>query len=322
MKNQQKDFLQELGYLGFTMRLKRISDQLMQDGRKLYQSLGLNIEPNWYGVLLLLDKHGKLGVMEVADHLQLAHPSAISILNKMEKAGYLLAEKDPEDQRKRHISLTPMAQEKLAIHKKVWSAGTEAVRQLTAHTNLFADLRLFEEHYQQNDFADRTLSVYHQDQSTVNPQELTIVPFSEQYADDFGRINYEWLHMYFKVEPHDYEMLDNPKSYIIDKGGQIFFALCDGFVVGTVALIKQDNNGYELAKMGVSPMYKGKKIGEKLLVHALDYIQQVGEKRVYLESNSSLEAALSLYRKAGFTEVEPDPNTPYQRCDIRMELVF
>ncbi len=320
METIQKDFLQELGYLGFTMRLKRISDKLMQDGRRLYQSLGLDIEPNWYGVFLLLDRYGKLGVMEVADYLQLAHPSAIAIINKMEKAGYLLAERDAIDQRKRRVFLTAKAKEKLPVYKKIWSAGTESVRQLTALTNLFADLKRFESHYNNSDFTSRTLSAHSQYETT--PRELSIIPFSEKYADDFGRINYEWLHMYFKVEPHDYEMLDHPQSYIIDKGGQIFFALCDGFVVGTVALILKDKDVYELSKMGIAPMYKGKKIGEKLLLYAIDYARKEGKKSVYLESNTSLTPALNLYHKAGFVEVANDPDTPYERCDIRMELLL
>lgn len=318
MATERQDFLQELGYLGFTMRFKRMSDKLMHDGRRLYQSLGLDIEPNWYGVFLLLDKYGKMGVVEIAEHLQLSHPSAITIINKMEVAGYIKAHKDALDQRRRHLTLTANARKKLASYKRIWSAGTEAVRQLTARTNIYTDLAILEDHFNNKNFVSRTLEGASNEE--VVASELKIVPFSEQYAADFGRINYEWLHMYFKVEPYDYEMLDHPKSHIVDKGGEIFFGLYDEVVAGTAALIHRGPGTFELAKMGVSPIYKGKGIGQKLMEHSIDFARQKGCKTVYLESNRSLAPALALYKKYGFEEVALDPNTPYERCDIKMEL--
>ena len=37
------DFVRELGYLAFTSRLKRLSDSLMQDGKRMYKALDLDI---------------------------------------------------------------------------------------------------------------------------------------------------------------------------------------------------------------------------------------------------------------------------------------
>ncbi|NEQ54498.1 MAG: MarR family transcriptional regulator [Leptolyngbya sp. SIO3F4] len=318
MQTEQQDFLHELGYLGFTMRLKRLSDKLMHDGRKFYESLGLPIEPNWYGVFLLLETHERMGVMQLADHLQMAHPSVITILRNMEKAGFVQTEKDASDQRKRQVSLTPQAKEQLKAFKQVWSAGTESVKQLIGKTHLFADLEQLEARFAAQGFGARAAEA-RQGISTA-ADDLQIVPFSEAYAADFSRINYEWLDMYFYIEPYDYEVLDHPKKYIIDPGGEIFFALCDGIVVGTAALIVRDPDTYELSKMGVVPMYKGRKIGVKLMEHAIEAAREQGKKRIYLDSSRKLTPALSLYRKMGFEEIPVDPDTPYARCDIRMEM--
>ena len=43
MKND--DFLRELGSIAATTRLKRISDALLHDGKRMYRELGMDIEP-------------------------------------------------------------------------------------------------------------------------------------------------------------------------------------------------------------------------------------------------------------------------------------
>lgn len=157
-----------------------------------------------------------------------------------------------------------------------------------------------------------------------SPTELTvqIFEFDTQYAADFARLNYEWLNQYFEVEPHDREMLDAPEEYIIQRGGQIFFAAVGNEIVGTAALIVEAPDTYELAKMGVTNQYRGLKIGKKLIQHAIAYSRSEGKKRVVLESNTKLTAALNLYIQTGFKAAPLNECSPYARCNIRMELIL
>jgi len=153
-------------------------------------------------------------------------------------------------------------------------------------------------------------------------KRVRIVDFEEQYAGDFCTINMQWLETYFYVEDYDKEVLSKPQEYILDKGGHIFFALLDEKVVGTVALISRESDAFELSKMGVLPDYRGLKIGFKLMEVAIQYCRDHGKDRVWLESNRLLTPALALYGKMGFVEVPTDPDTPYERCDIRMEMIL
>jgi hypothetical protein len=66
---------------------------------------------------------------------------------------------------------------------------------------------------------------------------IKIIPFEKQYALDFYNLNIEWLKTFFYVEPYDDEVLSKPETYIVNKGGHIFFAKLDNQIVGTVALI-------------------------------------------------------------------------------------
>ena len=53
--------------------------------------------------------------------------------------------------------------------------------------------------------------------------QLKIISFEEIYAKTFYQLNIEWLEAFFFVEDFDREVLSNPKKYIIEKGGYIFF---------------------------------------------------------------------------------------------------
>ncbi len=147
------------------------------------------------------------------------------------------------------------------------------------------------------------------------------VPFQEVYAPSFYDLNIEWLKSYFYVEPYDEEVLSNPKKYILNKGGHIFFALINDDVVGTVALMPMDESGvYELTKMAVSPKFRGRKIGQKLMQHCIDFSHNNLFNKLVLYSNTKLENAIYIYRKYGFVELELEKNSPYKRSDIKMEL--
>ena len=147
---------------------------------------------------------------------------------------------------------------------------------------------------------------------------LTIIPYDTKYSKEFRDLNIEWLKKYFYVEDHDKEVLENPKSYIIDKGGHIFFALYNNEVVGTIALMHEDE-GYELSKMAVSPKYQGLKIGQQLMTYCIEFAKNNHWKELLLYSNTKLENAIYIYRKFGFNEV-PIKGSPYSRGNIKMIL--
>ena len=149
--------------------------------------------------------------------------------------------------------------------------------------------------------------------------QVSIVAFEERYARAFAELNYEWLRKYFVIEPIDRKILEHPHEYIMEPGGEILMAIVDGAPVGTVALIKTGPQEYELAKMAVTEQYKGLRIGQKLMYACIDTARQLGCNRLWLDSNSSLTPALSLYTKVGFKHIER-PKSKYARGDVRMEL--
>jgi ribosomal protein S18 acetylase RimI-like enzyme len=152
---------------------------------------------------------------------------------------------------------------------------------------------------------------------------IDIITYHEKHAKSFYNLNIEWLKTFFYVEAFDEEVLSKPNQYIIGKGGHIFFALLNDEVVGTVALMPtNDLNVFELTKMAVSPKHRGYKIGQKLMQHCIDFAKNDGLKGLMLYSNTILENAIHIYSKYGFIEIPMEENSPYERSNIKMELIF
>lgn len=151
--------------------------------------------------------------------------------------------------------------------------------------------------------------------------KIEIVDYDPKYRDDFKNLNVEWLQKYFVVEPFDEQQLSNPESEVLDKGGKIFFAKEGERIVGTASLLKEHNT-YELAKMAVTEDCKGKGIGNLLMEHCIAEARKLGTEKIILISNRTLTPALTMYEKFGFREVPIEEDMPYERGDIKMELLF
>jgi len=150
---------------------------------------------------------------------------------------------------------------------------------------------------------------------------IEIINFSADLKEPIKTLNYEWLEKYFRLEEGDILSLSNPQEQIIDKGGFIFYAKLNGDIVGTASLLKKTETVFELGKMAVSGKSQGFGIGTLLLEHCLAFAEEKEIPKIILYSNTTLETAISLYRKYGFTEIELESEL-YERADIKMEKVI
>ena len=153
----------------------------------------------------------------------------------------------------------------------------------------------------------------------VDDAAVTIVPYEPRYHDAFRRLNEAWISSYFRIEEPDTRVLESPQEEILDKGGHILVALRDGEPIGVCALLRVDDETFELAKMAVAEQARGFGAGYKLGEAAKTTARAAGASRLILESNTILTPAITLYRKLGFTEFTGMPSE-YDRCNIHMEL--
>jgi mannose-6-phosphate isomerase-like protein (cupin superfamily) len=150
--------------------------------------------------------------------------------------------------------------------------------------------------------------------------DVTIVRWREEYAPHFEALNREWIERHFVLEPADEAVFRDPYGAIVAPGGEIFFLVTGGEVLGTCALLAHGARTVELAKMAVSPRARGRGYGDRLIEAAVAHARAAGMETLRLVTNSSLAPALALYRKHGFREVPVAEGNEYARADVQMEL--
>jgi len=150
---------------------------------------------------------------------------------------------------------------------------------------------------------------------------VSVVPYDASHHEAFRRLNEAWISRYFRLEAPDLRVLEAPQEQILDKGGHILVAVRDGEPIGVCALLRVDDQTFELAKMAVAEHARGAGAGYLLGEAAKTWAREAGASRLILESNTILEPAIALYRKLGFTEFTGVPSE-YDRCNIHMEVML
>ena len=154
----EKDFLKELEFLGVTARLKRLSDVLSYSIKELYKANGIDIEPSWHLVFLMLKRQNKSTMTEIADALNLSQAATTKMITRMTKKGYVVVLKDEHDSRKKILQLSEKANTELPKFEKIWDAGQKSIREiLEPNMEFFKYLEEFETQINNKSFKDRAI---------------------------------------------------------------------------------------------------------------------------------------------------------------------
>jgi ribosomal protein S18 acetylase RimI-like enzyme len=81
----------------------------------------------------------------------------------------------------------------------------------------------------------------------------------------------------------------------------------DGRIVGCVAIVTAGERTAQLRWFLVDPSARGGGLGRRLLESGIGFAREAGYERIVLWTVAGLEAALHLYRRAGFERVEAAP---------------
>ena len=153
-----------------------------------------------------------------------------------------------------------------------------------------------------------------------NISKICIQKYETKFDNDFFVLNKAWIEESWILEESDKKDLLNPGK-IIHNGGQVFFALENQKVIGTVAMINSSDDRFELAKMTVQEDFRGKGIANMLMDECLKFAKENKANEIFLISNNSLTIARNLYDKYGFKEVDLD-SKKYDRGNVKMRLTL
>jgi len=309
----------EIGGLAISTRLQRLADQFRKDGVQIYLTNQIEFEPKWFPVIYALHVKSSLSILELSEEIGYAHPSTISLLKELEKAGLIESFKAEKDERKRMVRLTQKAKELVEKMKPVWNKMRMAAEEISnTANNLLLAMEETEYQLRKEGFFDRYQRLSQQETDSA----IKVVEYEPKYAQAFYDLNYAWISEIYEVEPEDEKVLSDPEKYYLKDGGAILMVLYHNEPVGTCSLKRRNAEVVEMSKMTVSKKMRGMKIGELLGKAILEKAREIGAKKVVLNSNRKGSAAgINLYKKLGFEEV-PMETTQFKRADIQMELTF
>lgn len=309
------------GKMALGSRLRLLTSKVTEDAAQIYELYNIEgFSPKWFPVFFVLSETEEITITEIAKEIGHSQPSVTKIIKEMTKAGLVNDKLNSNDKRRNVVGLTT---EGISLAKKMIEeqctdidvAIDEIISEAT--NNLWEALAEWEFLLEQKSLLKRV-----KDQKKLREsKDVKIVEYESKYQSAFKALNEEWISTFFEMEEADYKALDNPKEYILNKGGKIFVALYKDEPLGVCALIKMDEQNYdfEMAKMAVSPKAQGKNLGWLLGQAIIDSAKQLGASKIYLESNTILKPAINLYQKMGFEKIVGH-QTPYKRCNIQMEL--
>ncbi|MBI2525069.1 MAG: GNAT family N-acetyltransferase [Candidatus Rokubacteria bacterium] len=127
----------------------------------------------------------------------------------------------------------------------------------------------------------------------------------------------------FLGEPLDGEGLDRDiarwqEAYDGARGVMLLVVDPRGALVGTAAVRRLEPEVGELKRMWIRPAHQGRGLGRPLLDACLAVARALGCRRLRLDSERRLEAAVHLYRAYGFSEIADYNGNP--RAELWMEV--
>lgn len=315
------EFFNQIGKMALGSRLRMLTEKITEDAAQIYKLYDIDMQPKWFPVFYVLSKGEEKTITAIAREIGHSHPSVSKIISEMSKSGFVIEKKDEADGRRNVVFLSEKGIQVTHQIEDQYLDVASAIDEISAQTrnDLWKAVEEWEFVLEQKTLLKRV-----QEQKKLRESaRVQIVDYQPSYQKAFRNLNQEWISTYFKMEESDFKALDDPEGYILNRGGKILVALYENEPLGVCALIKMDDPDYdfELAKMAVSPKAQGKSIGWLLGQAIISKAKELGASKIYLESNTVLKPAINLYHKLGFQKVA-GRITPYERCNIQMELII
>lgn len=302
--------------LGIGTRMRRLYEQMSADADRIYKETGTDFRVGYFYVVYALHKRGSMPISEISRLAGFSHSAVSQTVKKLMKFGWL-GTCSTEDGRQKLVSLTDAGNKLIDELMPLWLGLERAVKTAMSEANvdLLAALDGLENALRGKSMYDRL----REEQVIRDKPPFEIVPYDMAYRQAFYDLNIAWVRQYFKVEPIDEKVLSDPEGTILDKGGEIFFAVADGKAVGAVAMKAEGDGRFELTKLGVDPTVRKGGMGRALCEKVIERFRARGGKTLYLETNTVLAPAIALYDKIGFVAMDPPVPSPYERANYYME---
>lgn len=161
---KKEDYFEELGEVALGSRLKRLSDKMMGDAARIYNFAGHDMRPRWFTLMSLLFDKKQVSVVAAADLLGLTQPCISQFSREMDKQGLLKFTSDPDDLRRKIMSLSKKGIKQYNKMQPVRKAVRQSAIELCTEgdQNFYQALEKFEKAFERKSLYTRSMEKFHE----------------------------------------------------------------------------------------------------------------------------------------------------------------
>ena len=153
------NFYQQLGFLVFGSRLKRLGDTFINDVNRVYKNHKINFDASWFPVFYILSQKKEVSIKEISSNLNVSHSAISQLVSSLQQKGLIKSVISKKDARHKAITFTAKGEKLLEKIKPVWNALQKAMEELTAEKSqskkVLSALTGIEENIQQKNLFER-----------------------------------------------------------------------------------------------------------------------------------------------------------------------
>lgn len=153
------NFYQQLGFLAFGSRLRRLSESFLIDINAIYKAHKIPFDAAWFPVFYILSKEDEVSITQIAKQLGTTHSAASQMVSSLQEKGLIKSTVSKKDARHKVVTFTAKGQKLLQKIQPVWQALQAAMMEIgggdTESEKLLASLTKVEERMQDKSLFER-----------------------------------------------------------------------------------------------------------------------------------------------------------------------
>lgn len=124
------NFYQQLGFLVFGSRLRRLSETFLSDVNNIYKAHKISFDASWFPVFYILSQEGEVSIRQISDSLGITHSAASQMVSNLQEKGLIKSTVSKKDARHKVVAFTVKGQKLLQKIQPVWQALQTAMNEL------------------------------------------------------------------------------------------------------------------------------------------------------------------------------------------------
>lgn len=130
------NFYQDLGFLVFGSRLKRLGDTFINDVNRIYKDHNIPFDASWFPVFYILSQKKEISIKEISDELKVSHSAISQLVSSLQQKGLIKSVVSKTDARHKAITFTSKGEKLLQKIQPVWNALEKAMNELVEESDI------------------------------------------------------------------------------------------------------------------------------------------------------------------------------------------